>query len=74
METPLDRLVSEALKLTPQERAAFAQLLLSTLGGDAEDEDAWEVEVERRVGDVESGLTPVIPIADALAKVRSTLK
>jgi putative addiction module component (TIGR02574 family) len=74
METQLDKLVSEALKLTHQERAIFAQMLLSSLEGDAEDDDALEAEVERRVGDVESGLTPVISVADAIAKVRSTLK
>lgn len=74
METQLEKLVSEALKLTSTERAAFAQLLLASLGDDAADEDAWELEVERRVADVESGLTPVIELADALAQVRASLK
>lgn len=74
METQLEKLVSEALKLTSNERAAFAQLLLASLGESASDEDAWELEVERRVADVESGLTPVIAMADALAQVRASLK
>jgi putative addiction module component (TIGR02574 family) len=74
METHLEKLVSEALKLTSNERAAFAQLLLASLGDSASDEDAWELEVERRVADVESGLTPAIAMADALAQVRASLK
>lgn len=74
METQPERLISEALTLTSAEREALAQLLLASLGEDAADEDAWELEVERRVADVESGVTPVIEMADALAHVRASLK
>lgn len=73
METQLEKLVSEALKLPSAERAAFAQLLLASLVENPEDEDAWELEVERRVADVESGRTPVIEMAAALAQVRANL-
>jgi putative addiction module component (TIGR02574 family) len=74
METQLEILESEALKLTPGERAALAQRLLASLDEDAEIEEAWAAEIERRIADVESGAVQVIPIAEALAQVRAALK
>ena len=74
MGNRLELLEAEALKLTAGERAAFAQLLLASLDEDAEIEDAWAVEVERRIAEVESGTVKPIPIAEALAQVRATLK
>jgi putative addiction module component (TIGR02574 family) len=74
METQLEILESEALKLTLGERAALAQRLLASLDEDAEIEDAWAAEIERRIAEVESGAVQVIPIAEALAKVRAALK
>ena len=56
------------------ERAAFAQLLLASLDEDAEIEEAWAAEVERRIADVENGSVQVIPIAEALAQVRAALR
>lgn len=74
METQLEILESEALKLTLGERAALAQRLLASLDEDSEIEDAWAAEIERRIADVESGAVQVIPIAKALARVRAALK
>jgi putative addiction module component (TIGR02574 family) len=74
METQLELLESEALKLTPGERAALAQRLLASLDEDAEIEDAWATEIERRIAEVESGAVQVIPIAEALARVRAAFK
>jgi putative addiction module component (TIGR02574 family) len=74
METPLEILESEALKLTLGERAALAQRLLASLDEDAQIEDAWAAEIERRIAEVESGAVQVIPIAEALARVRAALK
>ncbi len=74
MGNQLELLEAEALKLTAGERAAFAQLLLASLDEDAELEEAWATETERRISDIESGVAPVIPIDDALAQVRASLK
>ena len=74
METQLELLESEALKLTPGERAALAQRLLARLDEDAEIADTWAAEIERRIAEVESGAVQVIPIAEALARVRAALK
>ena len=74
MGNRLEVLEAEALTLTPGERAAFAQLLLASLDEDAEIDDAWAIEVERRIAEVEAGSVQVIPIADALAQARAKLK
>lgn len=74
MGNQLKILEAEALKLTSGERAAFAQLLLASHDEDAEIEEAWAAEVERRIADVENGTVQVIQIADALAQVRAALK
>lgn len=74
MGNQLEILEAEALKLTSGERAAFAQLLLASLDEDAEREEAWAVEVERRIAEVETGAVQAIPLADALAQARSALK
>ena len=74
METELEKLEAEALKLTADERAALAQRLLASLEEDAEIDEAWAVEVDRRIAEIESGAVPLIPIADALAQVCAALK
>lgn len=74
MGSKLELLEAEALQLTAGERAAFAQVLLASLDEDAEIEEAWAAETERRISDIESGAVQTIPIADALAQVRAALK
>ncbi|MFL6200126.1 MAG: addiction module protein [Thermoanaerobaculia bacterium] len=66
MDTQLERLETE--------RAALAQRLLASLDMDTDLEEAWGAEVERRIADVESGAAQVIPMDEALAQVRSSLK
>ena len=74
MGSKLEFLEAEALQLTAGERAAFAHLLLASLDEDSEIEEAWAIETERRIADIERGATKAIPIADALAQVRAALK
>ncbi len=73
MESQLEILEAQALKLTAAERAAFAQMLLASLDEDLEIDNAWADEVERRIAEVDAGIIQVIPIAEALAKVRAHL-
>jgi len=74
MDTELEKVEAEALKLRPGERAALAQRLLASLEEDKEIEEAWAQEVERRIAEVESGAVQLIPIEEALARVRAALK
>ena len=74
MDTTLEILEERALTLTVSERAALAQRLLASLDEDQEIDDAWAAELERRIAAVETGAMKTIPIAEALAQVRATLK
>lgn len=74
MQTPFDLLATEALKLTSGEREAFVQLLVARLSAEDDVENALAAEVERRVADLESGVTRVVPMNEALALVRAGLK
>jgi putative addiction module component (TIGR02574 family) len=61
------KLLEEALALAPGERADLAASLLESLD-ETPDEDlevAWAAEVERRVGEVESGSVKTVPWSEA---------
>ena len=74
MGNQLELLEAQVLQLTAGERAALAQLLLASLDEDTEIEEAWADETGRRISDIERGVVQVIPMADALAQVRASLK
>jgi putative addiction module component (TIGR02574 family) len=72
--TQVEVLEAEAMKLTPEERARLADRLIASLSEDAEIEEAWAAEVERRIAEIEAGRAPVVPGADAIARARDALK
>ncbi len=74
MSAKLETLETEAMKLTLEERAYLADRLLASLSADADIEEAWAAEVERRIADIESGRVHVIPAAEAIARARDELK
>ncbi len=73
MGNQLELLEVQALQLTTGERASFAQLLLASLDEYSELEEAWAIETDRRMSEVDAGAVHVIPIADALAQERASL-
>jgi putative addiction module component (TIGR02574 family) len=74
MGNQLEILEAEALKLSPSERAVFAKHLLASLDEDESIQDAWAIEVERRVTEIESGKLPLITLDTAIAQVRASLQ
>ncbi|MCI0439393.1 MAG: addiction module protein [Chloroflexi bacterium] len=74
MSNQVDVLEAEAMKLTPEERARLADRLIASLSDDAEIEEAWAAEVERRIAEIEAGRAPVVPVAEAIAGARDALK
>jgi len=74
MSRQLEALETEAMKLSLEERAYLADRLLASLSEDAEIEEAWAAEVERRIAEIESGRVQVIPAAEAIARARDGLK
>ncbi len=64
------KLLEEALKLPPDERAALADSLLRSLEGPVDPvvDAAWRAEIRRRVADLDAG-APTIPWAEARAEI-----
>lgn len=74
MSSQLEAVQAQALQLSPEERAQLADRLLASLFEAREIEDAWAVEVERRIEEIESGRSMLIPAADAIARARAALR
>lgn len=74
MPTPLALIEAEALLLSPEERAVLADHLLASLATEREVEDAWAVEIARRIVEVEAGRMSVSPIEEAIARARQSLQ
>ena len=72
METQLELLEAQALKLTTSERAHLAERLIASLDEDGESEEAWAAEVERRIAEIEDGHVQMIPAEEALARARES--
>lgn len=79
MSLTVHELEAEARHLTAAERAELAQRLFASLedeepaGGEAEVEQAWLEEADRRYDRYLSGETQSVPAEDALARVRARL-
>ncbi len=56
-------LFEEAMRLDPEERATLMRLLIETLDAESEEgvDDAWRVEIERRMAELDSGTVQTIP-------------
>ena len=74
MTNRLGVLEAQALALSPEDRAQLADRLITSLFVDQEIETAWSTEVERRIGEIESGRTKLIPAADSIARARAAIK
>jgi putative addiction module component (TIGR02574 family) len=75
MAEPIRKLEAEALKLSNQERAELARVLLLSLDEveDEADEAAWAEEAERRYRELRSGAVEAIPSDQVLAEARARL-
>jgi putative addiction module component (TIGR02574 family) len=64
-------LFEEAMRLDPEERATLMRLLIENLDAESEEgvEDAWRVEIERRMAELDSGLVQTIPWEELRARL-----
>ena len=64
-------LFDEAMRLEPQERSTLMRLLIEALDADTEEgvEDAWRVEIERRMVELDSGSVETIPWEEVRARL-----
>ena len=65
------KLFEEAMRLDPEERATLMRLLIESLDAEAEEgvEDAWRVEIERRMAELDSGSVETIPWEELRARL-----
>ena len=73
MSTELAVLEAEALKLSPEDRVLLADHVLASLRQQDEVEEAWGVEVDRRLAEVEAGDVSLIPVEQAIQRARQAL-
>ncbi|HEV7587838.1 MAG TPA: addiction module protein [Longimicrobium sp.] len=76
MGLPLRRLETEALELPSGERAQLAKSLLVSLDDEPEEdldevERAWEVEIRRRIAELDAGTAELIPAEEVFAELRA---
>jgi putative addiction module component (TIGR02574 family) len=64
-------LIEEAMRLDPEERATLMRLLIESLDAESEEgvEDAWRVEIERRMAELDSGSVGTIPWEELRARL-----
>ena len=74
MSTQLEVVEAQALNLSVDERAKLADRLITSLFEDHEIEEAWAVEVERRIEEIESGRAKLVPVSKAIARARAAIK
>ena len=74
MSSQLEIVEAQALKLSAEERAELADRPLASLFKDNEIEEAWAVEVERRIEEIENGRAKLVPAAEAIARIRAAIK
>jgi putative addiction module component (TIGR02574 family) len=65
------RLLEEALKLSPEARAALAASLLESLeeGVDEDAEAAWAEEIAKRIHELDTGVVTPIPWSEARRRI-----
>jgi putative addiction module component (TIGR02574 family) len=64
-------LFEEAMRLDPEERATLMRLLIEALDAEAEEgvEDAWRVEIERRMAELDSGAVQAVSWEEVKARL-----
>ena len=73
MNTSLEILESEALKLAPADRSHLLARLIASLDVDPEVEQAWELEADGREASLESGTVVEVPGNEAMDRLRARL-
>jgi hypothetical protein len=75
MSMTADKIVSEALDLSPHARAFVAERLIESLDAapGTEISPAWREQIQRRCREVDEGLVELRDAADVFAKAYATL-
>lgn len=74
MTDDLKSLLEKALKLPPEARAALAGSLLESLDQEIDEnvEEAWSIEIARRVSEIDSGKVQTVPWSEVRRGIMGT--
>jgi putative addiction module component (TIGR02574 family) len=75
MNTILAELEQKATELSPEDRSRFALFLIQSLeiADEGDVEEAWRIEAERRLAEIESGEARLVPGDEVFANIRRRL-
>ena len=73
MSITVEALEAEVLKLAPRERSRLLERLIISLDADAEVEEAWAREADRREAELDSGAVAAIPGDQMMKRLRARL-
>ena len=75
MTAQLETLRTKAMALSDAERAKLASDLVASLDGpvDSESAQAWDVEICRRINEIEADPTSLLETMDVLARARARI-
>lgn len=76
MSTTFEDIKEKAAQLSEIERAELALVLIESLDGppDADAEEAWGIEIERRVAQIDRGEVQLIPGDEVIERLRRRLR
>ncbi len=74
MSTELEDVIAQALKLTPDERAALIEALVGTVQAASALHPAWDAEIARRVAEMDADASVALPAEQVLAELNDLLK
>lgn len=76
MTLPAKKIIHEALKMSPRDRAAIAEELISSLdqGHDFGVEVAWQKEVQRRSNEIKDGSVTTMPWETVRKMIKRTTR
>ena len=79
MKSNVDKLIAQALALTPVEREVLIRRLAISLDGDPEDTPeaitkAWDDEIARRVAEIDAGRAQLIPSDVVMNEMREIIE
>ena len=73
MPTPQEIVETQAMKLSPTERADLADKLWLSVHSRDEVDAAWEEEIVRRIRQIDAGEVECVPWATVMAELRAKL-
>jgi putative addiction module component (TIGR02574 family) len=74
MSSGYEEIANAALALPPQARVLLAEDLIASLESQDVIDEAWRVEIEKRIKDIRDGKVELIPGEQVMSELRAQLK